>query len=455
MPMVSINPATDETIQEYREMSPDEVTSIVEGAASRFGEWRRSSFDERARLMRRAAQLMRERSEEYSELMTREMGKAIRDSRTEVEKSAWVCDYYAEHAQAFLAREAAPTEASNSFVSYQPLGVILAVMPWNFPFWQFFRFAAPALMAGNCSVLKHSSNVTGSALAIEHLLRDAGYPEDVFRTLVIGSRQVADVIRHPAVAAVTLTGSTPAGRAIASTAGEQLKPCVLELGGSDPYIVLEDADLQHAARTCVTSRLFNSGQSCIAAKRFIAVEAVADEFERLFVEEMRSRIMGDPMDEATQIGPQARTDLRDELHQQVQDSIEAGAVCRLGGEIPPGPGAYYPPTVLSSVKPGMPAYDDELFGPVAAIIRAHDEADAIRIANDSFFGLGAAVFTRDLERGTRIAEEEIDAGCVFVNEYVRSDPRLPFGGIKGSGFGRELSSFGIREFVNIKGVWVR
>jgi len=455
MPMVSINPATGKTIQEYREMSSDEVASILAAASSRFGEWRRSSFEERSRLMHRAAQLMRERSEEYSELMTREMGKTIRDSRSEIEKCAWVCEYYAEHARAFLAREPALTEASDSFVSYRPLGVILAVMPWNFPFWQFFRFAAPALMAGNCTVLKHSSNVTGSALAIERLLRDAGYPEDVFRTLVIGSRQVADVIRHPAVAAVTLTGSTPAGRAIASAAGEQLKPCVLELGGSDPYIVLEDADLEHAARTCVTSRLFNSGQSCIAAKRFIAVEKVADEFERLFLEEMRSRVMGDPMDDATQVGPQARSDLRDELHQQVQESIAAGAVCLLGGEIPSGPGAYYPPTVLSNVKPGMPAYDDELFGPVAAIIRAPDEAHAVRIANDSFFGLGAAVFTRDLARGTRIAEEEIDAGCVFVNEYVRSDPRLPFGGIKGSGFGRELSSFGIREFVNIKGVWVR
>ena len=455
MAMMSINPATGEKIQEYQEMSSEQAASIVAAAAQRFTEWRRSTFAERARLMRRTAELMRERSEEYSRLMTLEMGKTIRDSRTEIEKCAWVCEYYAEHAEAFLAREDAPTEASNSFVSYQPLGVILAVMPWNFPFWQFFRFAAPALMAGNCSVLKHSSNVTGSALAIESLLRDAGYPENVFRTLVIGSRGVADVIRHPAVAAVTLTGSTPAGRAIAATAGEQLKPCVLELGGSDPYIVLEDADLEHAARTCVTSRLFNSGQSCIAAKRFIVVEPVADEFERLFVEEMLSRVMGDPMDEASQVGTQARVELRDELHEQVRRSIEAGAVCLLGGKVPPGPGAYYPPTVLSNVKPGMPAYDDELFGPVAAIIRARDEADAVRIANDSFFGLGAAIFTRDLDRGTRIAEEEIEAGCVFVNDYVRSDPRLPFGGIKGSGFGRELSSFGIREFVNIKGIWVR
>lgn len=454
MSMISINPATGEKIQEYPEMSREEVASIVAAVGQRFSDWRRTSFAERAQRMRRTAELLRQRRESYAQLMTQEMGKTIRDSRNEIEKCAWVCEYYAEHAEAFLSREDAHTEARNSFVSYQPLGVILAVMPWNFPFWQFFRFAAPALMAGNCSVLKHSSNVTGSALAIEQLLQEAGYPENVFRTLVIGSPGVADVIRHPAVAAVTLTGSTPAGRAIASTAGEQLKPCVLELGGSDPYIVLEDADLEHAARTCVMSRLFNAGQSCIAAKRFVVVSSVADEFEQLVVEEMKTRVMGDPMDETSQVGSQARRDLRDELHEQVQQSIEAGAVCLLGGDVPAGPGAFYPPTVLSRVERGMPAYDDELFGPVAAIIRATDEAEAIGIANDSFFGLGAAVFTRDVERGTRIAEQEIEAGCVFVNEHVRSDPRMPFGGIKGSGFGRELSSFGIREFVNVKGIWV-
>ncbi|TVQ41227.1 MAG: NAD-dependent succinate-semialdehyde dehydrogenase [Spirochaetaceae bacterium] len=453
--MVSINPANDKLIREYTEMSPGEVAAILDAAAKRFADWRRSGFARRADCLRRAAGLLRERVHDLAGLMTREMGKPIRDSRGEIEKSAWVCEYYADNGERFLTREDAPTEATHSFVSYQPLGVILAVMPWNFPFWQFFRFGAPALMAGNCCVLKHSSNVTGSALAIEALLRDAGFPEDVFRSLVIGSRQVAAVIEHPAVAAVTLTGSTPAGRAIAAACGAQLKKCVLELGGSDPYVILEDADLELTVPVCVTARLFNSGQSCIAGKRFIVVESIAERFEQQFVKQMAAQIMGDPMDERTQIGPQARKDLRDELHQQVRRSIDAGARCLLGCELPDSPGAYYPASVLSNVAPGMPAYDDELFGPVAAIIRVRNEAEAIRVANDSFFGLGAALFTRDAIRGTRIAEEEIEAGCVFVNEYVRSDPRLPFGGIKGSGYGRELSSFGIREFVNIKGIWVR
>ncbi len=455
MTLVSINPATDEVVGEYQEMTSAEVDDILHATAARFCSWRRSLFAERQSCLKRTAKLLRDRVEEYATLITQEMGKPIRDSRSEIEKCAWVCEYYADNAERFLISEDVPSEASRSYISYQPLGVILAVMPWNFPFWQFFRFAAPAVAAGNCSVLKHSSNVTGSALAIEQLFHDAGYPSDVVRTLVIGGRRVAEVIRRPAIAAVTVTGSTAAGRAIGKTCGEELKKCVLELGGSDPYVVLADADLDLAVPTCVNARLFNSGQSCIAAKRFIVAEAIADEFERRFVEEMRSRVMGDPTDDATQVGVQARSDLRDELHEQVRQSVERGARCLLGGEIPDSPGAFYPPTVLTNVHPGMPAYDDELFGPVAAVIRAKDEAEAIEIANDSFFGLGGAVFTRDTERGARIAEEEIEAGCVFVNEHVRSDPRLPFGGIKGSGYGRELSHFGVREFLNIKGIWVR
>jgi len=328
-------------------------------------------------------------------------------------------------------------------------------MPWNFPFWQFFRFGAAALMAGNTVALKHSSNVTGCALEIEQLMADAGFSDDVFRVLVVGGRRIAEIIDRPEISAATLTGSTPAGRSLAEACGRNLKKCVLELGGSDPYLVLEDADLEHAVTSCVTARLFNSGQSCIAAKRFIVVEPVAEEFERRFVEAMASRTVGDPLDEATAIGPLATVDLRNELHDQVQRSIGGGAVCLLGGEVPEDPGAYYPPTVLTNVAPGTPAYEEELFGPVAAIIRVGDEAEAIRVANDTFFGLGGAVFTADLQRGKRIARDEIEAGCVFVNEFVRSDPRMPFGGVKGSGYGRELSYFGIREFVNVKTVWVR
>jgi succinate-semialdehyde dehydrogenase/glutarate-semialdehyde dehydrogenase len=332
--------------------------------------------------------------------------------------------------------------------------VVLAVMPWNFPFWQVLRFAAPALMAGNAGILKHASNVPGCALAIEACFAEAGFPDKLFSTLMIGSRQVAAVIENRLVRAVTLTGSTPAGIAVARKSGEMLKKTVLELGGSDPYIILEDADIEDAALKCATSRLINAGQSCVAAKRFIVVESKREQFEKLFVEAMRATKMGDPLDEATTIGPMARHDLRDELHEQVRQSIDKGAVCLLGGEVPDSAGAFYPPTVLTGVKKGMAAYDDELFGPVAGIISVQDEQEAIRVANDSIFGLGAAVFTGDRERGERIAAEELDAGCCFVNSFVKSDPRLPFGGIKESGYGRELSHYGIKEFVNIKTVYV-
>ncbi len=450
-----INPATGERVRAYDEMTPDEVNAVVEAAHQAFLAWRKTDFPHRAELMKKAAAVLREREQAYAELMAVEMGKPVRDGRAEVQKCAWVCDYYAENAESILRNEIIPTEAAKSYVAFQPIGVVLAVMPWNFPFWQVFRFAAPALMAGNAGVLKHASNVPGSALAIEEVFRDAGFPDNLFRTLLIGSRHVEAVIDHARVKAVTLTGSTPAGRAVAAQAGRALKKTVLELGGSDPYVILEDADLEEAVATCVTSRLINAGQSCIAAKRFVVVEPLRERFEKLFVAQMKARKMGDPLQEDTVVGPQARHDLRDELHQQVKKSIELGAKCLLGGEIPEGPGAFYPPTVLADVKKGMPAYDEELFGPVAAIIAVKDEAEAIRVANDSVFGLGAAVFTRDRDRGERIATTELEAGCCFVNTFVRSDPRLPFGGIKESGYGRELSHYGIKEFVNIKTVYVK
>jgi len=450
----SVNPASGEIIGEYTAMTAQQAAGLVERVHSQFESWRRTSFADRAGLMRRASALLRERAREYAKLMAREMGKPVAAGRGEAEKCAWVCDYYADNAEEMLADQEVETEARRSFVTFQPLGVVLAVMPWNFPFWQVFRFAAPGLMAGNGAVLKHASNVFGCALAIEDVFRQAGFPEDLFRTLLIGSDRVADVIAHPRVRAVTLTGSTPAGRAVAAAAGQNLKKTVLELGGSDPYVILADADLAASVETCVTSRLINSGQSCIAAKRFIVVEAVADEFERRFVELMGKKRMGDPMRAENDLGPQARTDLRDDLHRQVVQSVEKGARLLLGGEVPERPGAYYPPTVLTAVAPGMPAYDEELFGPVAAIIRVRDEAEALRVANDSPFGLGAAVFTADVQRGEEIAARHLEAGCCFVNTFVKSDPRLPFGGIKESGYGRELAAFGIREFVNVKTVWV-
>jgi succinate-semialdehyde dehydrogenase/glutarate-semialdehyde dehydrogenase len=454
MSITAVNPATGVEIEAYAEMTPGDVREIVQDAHHAFLEWRARPITDRAGPMRRAAELLRARADDYGRLMASEMGKPVRDGRAEAEKCALACDYYADNAPQYLAAEVVETDASRSFISFQPLGVVLAVMPWNFPFWQVFRFAAPALMAGNAGLLKHASNVPGCARAIEDVFRDAGFPAHLFRALFIGSGEVASVIEHPLVRAVTLTGSTPAGRAVASKAGELVKKTVLELGGSDPYIILGDADVASAAATCVKSRLINAGQSCIAAKRFIVVEPLRAEFERRFVEGMKAAIVGDPMEPRTTVGPLARHDLRDDLHAQVQRSIEKGARCLLGGEVPDGPGAYYPPTVLTDVKPGMPAYDEELFGPVAAIIAVRDEAEAIRVANDTNFGLGAAIFTRDLARGERIAAQDIEAGSCFVNTFVRSDPRLPFGGVKESGYGRELSHFGIREFVNIKTVFI-
>jgi len=454
MPLQSINPTDGSLIREYPESSDAEVASALAAAAAAFESWRRTSFEERGAVLQRAAAQLRERRDALARLMALEMGKPVTQGRAEAEKCAGTCDHYAEHARHLLAPEPAATEASRSYVAFEPLGLVLAVMPWNFPLWQVFRFAAPALMAGNVGLLKHASNVTGCALAIEEILHAAGVPRAAFRTLVVPSARVASLIESPHVAAVTLTGSTPAGRAVAAKAGACLKKSVLELGGSDPYLVLADADLEAAAETCAASRLINGGQSCIAAKRFVVVEPVLAEFEERLVERMRARVMGDPHDEKTAVGPQARADLRDELQRQVQASVARGTRVRLGCEVPAGPGAFYPPSVLAGVAPGMPAFDEELFGPVAAIVAAKDEREAIRLANHTSFGLGAAVFTRDVARGERIARYELQAGSCFVNAFVRSDPRLPFGGIRESGYGRELGAFGIREFVNVKTVYV-
>jgi len=454
MAIESVDPTTGEVVARYAPMGPDELRAAVAACAAAQRAWARAELAERARPLAAAARLLREERDALARLAAVEMGKPLAQGRAEVEKCASVCDYYAHHAAAFLAREPVATEAARSFVCYEPLGVVLAVMPWNFPFWQVFRFAAPALVAGDGALLKHASNVTGCALAIEDLLRRAGLPQGLFRALLVGSDAVAGLIEHPAVAAVTLTGSTPAGRAVASKAGAMLKKTVLELGGSDPYLVLEDADLARAVETCVASRLINAGQSCIAAKRFVIHASHRAEAERLFVERMRARRVGPPLEEGVELGPLARRDLRDEVHDQVERSVAKGARLLLGGERPEGPGAFYPPTVLTDVRPGMAAFDEELFGPVAALVFVADEEEAIRVANDSPFGLGAAVFTRDLARGEAIAARRLEAGSCFVNAFVRSDPRLPFGGIKESGYGRELGPWGIREFVNVKTVYV-
>jgi succinate-semialdehyde dehydrogenase / glutarate-semialdehyde dehydrogenase len=455
MTLTAINPATGDVIKTYKQTSLAEAIKAVEAAHQAFTIWKEMTFSQRAEFMKGTSQLLIKNKEEYARIMSMEMGKPIRQGRVEVEKCAWVCEYYADNSFKMLQPETIETDASNSFVSFQPLGVVLAIMPWNYPFWQVFRFAAPGLMAGNAVVLKHASNVPGCSLAIEDVFKKAGFPENVFQNLLIPSTEISRVMEHPQIRAVTLTGSNPAGQAVAADSGRLLKKSVLELGGSDPYIVLEDADLEHAAKTCVESRLLNSGQSCIAAKRFIVIESVRQQFENLFIEHMRAKKMGNPLEEDVDIGPQARLDLREDLHRQVTQSIEKGAKCLLGGELPNSKGAFYPATVLGAVRKGMPAYEEEIFGPVAAIISVKDEREAVQVANDSSFGLGAAIFTGDAKRGEHIATYELEAGCCFVNDFVKSDPRLPFGGIKSSGYGRELSHYGIKEFVNIKTVYVK
>ena len=453
MSLKAINPATGETVAEYDEHDEAAVDAALDRAIETFREYRTTSFDERERLMRRAAGLLRERADRYGRLMTMEMGKPLEAARAEVEKCALVCEYYAEHAAAFLADEKVETDAARSYISYQPIGAVLAIMPWNFPFWQCFRFAAPALMAGNVGLLKHASNVPGSALAIEEVFRDAGFPQGAFQTLLIGSAAVGRLISDSRIAAVTLTGSEEAGRKVGEQAGRSLKKIVLELGGSDPFIVMPSADLEKAATTAVKARTINNGQSCIAAKRFIIHESIADEFEKRMADGFRALRLGDPVDENVDIGPLARPEFVDDIERQVKESIEKGARLVVGGARGDGNGYFYQPTILSDVASGMPAYDEETFGPVAALIKVKDLAGAIRVANDTPFGLGASAWTED-EAETKAFTRDLESGSVFINGMVKSDPRLPFGGVKASGVGRELGEFGIREFVNVKTVWI-
>jgi succinate-semialdehyde dehydrogenase/glutarate-semialdehyde dehydrogenase len=451
----TVNPATGEPGRTYRETSLEEARRAAAAAHAAFLDWRRKSFDQRGAVIGKAAQILRARKDEFAQLMTAEMGKTVTDGRAEIEKCAANCDWFADHAADYLAKEPIDFDGEEAFVTFNPLGIVLAVMPWNFPFWQVFRFAAPALMAGNGALLKHASNVPGCALAIEEVLHEAGVPRDLFRTLLLPSREVEPLIEDDHIAAVTLTGSVAAGRSVATAAGSVLKKCVLELGGSDAYLVLEDVDIEASAKVAATARMVNGGQSCIAGKRFVVVRPILERFERALVDAMSGYRMGDPARDDTKLGPMVSVKARDDIHAQVTASVEKGARLLLGGEVPDRSGAWYPATVLGDVRPGQPAHDEEVFGPVAAIIPAEDESDAIRIANASEFGLGSGVLTADLDRGRRIAADELEAGLSFVNENVRSDPRAPFGGVKHSGYGRECGAFGIREFVNIKTVHVR
>jgi succinate-semialdehyde dehydrogenase/glutarate-semialdehyde dehydrogenase len=451
--MESTNPATGRTLETYDELDDAGLEARLEAADRTFREWRSVAFDERARFMTRAAGVLDDGRRELARLMTREMGKPIAAAVAEAEKCASVCRYYAVNAERFLADEVVETSASRSWITFQPLGPVLAVMPWNFPFWQVFRFAAPALMAGNVGLLKHASNVPGCALAIEDVFRRAGFPDGAFQTLLIGSDRIEDLIADSRIRAVTLTGSEPAGAAVAAAAGKRIKKSVLELGGSDPFIVMPSADIDRAVETAVKARTINNGQSCIAAKRFIVHESIAEGFERAFVDRMSALRMGDPMEEDSDIGPLATASIRDDLHAQVRASIDAGARLLLGGSPASGDGWFYPPTVLSDIPDGCPAADDELFGPVASIFRVRDLDSAIERANATPFGLGAAAWTANPDEQSRFIRD-VDAGCIFINGMVASDPRLPFGGVRRSGFGRELSRYGILEFVNIKTVWV-
>lgn len=454
MSIQSINPYSGETLASFESWDAQQLEAALAEVAAATPAWAATPLAERCRLLHGLADTLRQQREQLATTITLEMGKRINEARAEVDKCIALCEYYAEQAPAMLADEVIESDAGRSLVAYQPLGTVLAVMPWNFPVWQVLRFAVPAFAVGNTGLLKHASNVPQCALAIEQLIRDAGFPEGVFRSLMIGSGQVAQVIADPRVHAVTLTGSEPAGRKVAACAGENLKKTVLELGGSDPFIVLEDADLELAVSQAVLSRFGNAGQTCIAAKRFIVLEAIADQFVARFSKAMQALQPGDPLDEATSLGPMARPDLRDEVHQQVQDSIRAGAVLQTGGDFVAGDGNFYQPTLLDHVGPGMECYQEELFGPVASVIRVHDEAEAIEVANNTRFGLGASIWTQDNARGEALARQ-VDAGCVFVNGMVKSDPRLPFGGIKASGYGRELASHGLLEFTNAKTLWIR
>ena len=454
MAIASINPATGETLAAFQPLAPADIDRKLALAAQTFRAYRRTPFPERARMMFRAAEILEAEKDAFGRTMTLEMGKTLASAREEAAKCAWACRFYAENAERLLADETVATNATLSYIHYQPIGAVLAIMPWNFPFWQVFRFAAPALMAGNVGLLKHASNVPQCALAIEDIFRRAGFPEGAFQTLLIGVAEVARVIEDPRVAAATLTGSEPAGSDVAGRAGKLIKKTVLELGGSDPFIVMPSADLDAAVATAVRARIINNGQSCIAAKRFIVAEAIAGEFERRFVRAMEAVRIGDPMEPATELGPLAMPQIAEGLDGQVRRSVQAGARLLTGGKRLERPGNYYAPTVLTDIPESAPAYSEELFGPVACLFRARDASDAIRLANATAFGLGSSVWTNDPAERARFIDE-IEAGMVFVNGMVASDPRLPFGGVKHSGYGRELAAYGIREFVNIKTVWIK
>ena len=454
MPIASVNPATGETIKTFESLDEAQIDDKLQRGADTFSSYRRTDFKERESMMMRAAEILETEKDDFARLMTVEMGKPIKGAVGEAEKCAWVCRYYAETGRQHLADKLIETNAKKSYVRFQPLGPVLAVMPWNFPFWQVFRFAAPALMAGNVGLLKHASNVPQCALAIEDIFRRAGFPAGAFQALLVGSEVVQRILEDPRVVAATLTGSEPAGRSVAGIAGKQVKKTVLELGGSDPFIVMPSADLQEAVTTAVKARTINNGQSCIAAKRFIIAADIYDEFERSFVAEMQALRVGDPLDEATDIGPLATEQILKDVDEQVKTSVAAGAHILMGGKKLDGPGNFFPPTVLANIPHGSPAYCEEVFGPVALLFRVNNIDDAIELANATTFGLGSAAWTNEPDEQERFIED-LEAGSVFINSMVASDPRLPFGGIKHSGYGRELGEFGIREFVNSKTIWIR
>lgn len=450
----TINPYTETIINSYEEMNIEQLNQIAYSSYLSFKSWKNKALKEKKELLYNTSAILKTDTGKYAKLITEEMGKPITQSIAEVKKSAWVCEYYADNAEEHLKNINYKTDFKKSYVSYQPIGPVLAIMPWNFPFWQVFRFAAPNLIAGNTGILKHASNTTGSAIAIEEILQKAGFPDDVFRTLIVSSKPILEFIKNDYIKGVTITGSTPVGSKVASAAGKEIKPSVLELGGSDPYIVLEDADMENAATSCAAGRMINSGQSCIAAKRFIINENIYDEFAEKLINRINKEKIGDPMSDETTVGPMARKDLRDELYHQVQNSIESGAKLLLGGNKLNTKGYFFEPTILGNVTPGMPAFDEELFGPVSVLVKFSTDDEAIELANKTEFGLGAAVFSKNIEKAELLAKQ-IDAGSVFINDFVKSDPRLPFGGVKKSGYGRELSDLGIKEFLNAKTICVK
>ncbi len=454
MHLRTINPSSGKIEKVFKEHTPAQIDVMIDAVQDSFLKWRETDFTTRSHLMQNASRILLEQKEQFAKIMTLEMGKPIMQAYAEVEKCAWVCSYYAKNAEEMLAKEIITTDASESYIQFDPIGIVLAIMPWNFPFWQVFRFAAPSIMAGNTCILKHASNVSMSALAIEEIFIDAGFPVNIFKTFLVSSSNVKQIINHSSIKAVTLTGSEPAGRKVAQLCGERLKKVVLELGGSDPFIVLEDANIDEAVKTAVTARLINNGQSCIAAKRFIVVEKIYEDFENKFVAAMKSVKTGDPMERTTELGPIAREDLLNELEELVKQSVSKGGVILCGGKRILREGYFYEPTILTNLRKGMPAYDDEIFGPIASLIKVKDENEAIKIANDSFFGLGASLWTSNIAKAKELACK-IESGSVFINGMVKSDPRLPFGGIKNSGYGRELSHYGIKEFMNIKTIWIK